>query len=246
MTKSLEGKSAIVTGGGRGIGKAIAVAFAEAGAAVTVLARSGSEVEAVAESIRAGGGAALALECDVTDWHTVEGVVGEASSRFGSLDIFVNNAGNSQAREPVGDDDPQTWADVLATNLVGAYHGCRAAIPHLKTSGGGAIINLGSGMGHQGRAGNSSYNCAKAGLWMLTRCLSLELWEAGIAVNEIIPGPVFTEMTAAIFEPAKPHPQIPSEWVKLPEEVGPLAVYLASQSRHGPTGQSFSLARRPL
>lgn len=246
MSKTLEGKSAIVTGGGRGIGKAISLAFADAGAAVGILARSRSEVEAVAASIRAGGGSALALECDVTDWEAVERAVGETCAAFGSLDIFVNNAGDSRAREFVGDDDPQIWSDVVATNLVGAYHGSRASIPYLKTSGGGAIINLGSGMGHQGRAGNSSYNCAKAGLWMLTRCLSLELWEAGIAVNEIIPGPVFTEMTAGIFEPDKPHPQIASEWVKLPEEVGPLAVYLAGQPRHGPTGQSFSLARRPL
>ena len=81
---------------------------------------------------------------------------------------------------------------------------------------------------------------------MLTRCLAMELWQDGISVNELVPGPVHTELTAGVFSPDAPHPTIPGEWVKAPEDVAPLAVFLAAQGPHGPTGQSFSLARRPL
>ena len=101
-------------------------------------------------------------------------------------------------------------------------------------------------MGHQPRAKNTSYNVSKAGVWMLTRCLALELWEDGVTVNELIPGPVYTELTADIFPKDQAHPGISSEWVKAPEDVVPLALMLATQSSNGPTGQSFSLARRPL
>ena len=113
-------------------------------------------------------------------------------------------------------------------------------------NGGGTIINVGSGMGHQARSGNSSYNAAKAGVWMFTRCLAMEVWQDDVTVNELIPGPVHTELTSGIFEADQPHPSEPSEWVKRADQVAPLAVFLASQGSKGPTGQSFSLARRPL
>ena len=113
-------------------------------------------------------------------------------------------------------------------------------------SGGGRIINVGSGMGHQPRPGNSSYKVAKAGFWMLTRCLALELWQENIVGNVLVPGPVHTELTDDIFQPLAPHPSIESEWVKRPEDVPPLALFLAAQPVTGPTGQTFSLARRPI
>ena len=101
-------------------------------------------------------------------------------------------------------------------------------------------------MGHEARAGNSSYNTAKAGVWMLTRCLAMELWSDNIRVNELIPGPVFTDLTSRVFKAGAAHPAIGSERVKQPEDVVPLAIFLASHGVDGPTGQSFSLARRPL
>jgi len=242
----LKGKSAVITGASRGIGRAIAEAFAREGAAIGALARSREALEQLCGKIAEAGGRALPLVCDVTDRGQVEQAINEAASELGGIDILVNNAGGGQERTPVGEDDPATWTQVIELNLNSVYFCCRAAIPHLRVRGGGTIINVGSGMGHQARAGNSSYNAAKAGVWMLTRCLALELWPDKITVNELIPGPVETELTSSLFQADKPHPVIESEWVKHPEEVAPLAVFLATQSSKGPTGQSFSLARRPL
>lgn len=242
----LGGQVALITGGGRGIGRAIAIAFAEAGAAICVTARTCSEIEGVADEIQNSGGKAIAVTCDVADRSSVESMMQQTIKEFGQLNILVNNAGGGMERTLVGEDDPDVWQNVIEINLLGTYFCTRAALPYLKADGSGKIINIGSGMGHQPRAKNSSYNVAKAGVWMLTRCLSMELWESGVAVNELIPGPVHTDLTADIFPKNQAHPGISSEWVKSPEDVVPLAMMLATQSDKGPTGQSFSLARRPL
>jgi 3-oxoacyl-[acyl-carrier protein] reductase len=242
----LMGKAAIVTGGGRGIGRAIALAFAREGADICVVARTPSQIGEVAEEIRQLGRKAAAVVCDVTDFSAVESAVNDTARVLGHIDILVNNAGGGEERTKVGQDDPEVWRHVIELNLLGTYYFSREVLPHLRENGGGTIINVGSGMGHQARIGNSSYNAAKAGVWMLTRCLAMELCEESITVNELIPGPVATELTSGLFEENKPHPSIPGEWVKGPEEVVPLALHLATQGPHGPTGQSFSLARRPL
>lgn len=242
----LKEKAAVITGASRGIGRAIAEALAREGAAIGALARSQDALEQLCREIDDAGGRAIPLVCDVTDGQQVEQTINRAATELGGIDILVNNAGGGQERTVVGKDDPATWVRVIELNLHSVYFCCRAAIPHLRSRGGGTIINVGSGMGHQARAGNSSYNTAKAGVWMLTRCLALELWPDNITVNELIPGPVETDLTASLFQADKPHPVIESEWVKRPEEVAPLAVFLATQPSEGPTGQSFSLARRPL
>jgi len=242
----LTGQVALITGGGRGIGRAIAAAYADAGAAVCVTARTASEIEQVVAEIQDVGGQAIAVTCDVSDRASVESMIEQTVKQLGQLDILVNNAGGGLERTLVGEDDPDTWQRVVEINLLGTYFCTRAALPYLKAEGGGKIINVGSGMGHQARAKNTSYNVSKAGVWMLTRCLALELWEAGVTVNELIPGPVYTELTADVFPKDQAHPGISSEWVKAPEDVVPLALMLATQSEKGPTGQSFSLARRPL
>lgn len=241
----LEGQAAVITGGGRGIGRAIALAFARAGADVCVTARSTAEIETVAGEIVDMGRKGIAIPCDVSDAAAVDRMMEQAVEQLGRLDILVNNAGGGQERTKVGEDDPAVWTAVIEINLLGTYYCSRAALPHLKT-GGGKIINIGSGMGHEARSTNSSYNVAKAGVWMLTRCMALELWEQGILVNELIPGPVETELTGGLFQAGKPHPTIGSEWVKAPEDVVPMALMMATQPQHGPTGQSFSLARRPF
>lgn len=242
----LAGQVALITGGGRGIGRAIAIAYAEAGARVCVTARTSSEIDQVVSEIKQAGGQAFAVTCDVSDRSSVEAMIERTIGEFGRLDILLNNAGGGLERTLVGEDDPDVWQSVVEINLLGTYFCTRAALPHLKADGGGKIINVGSGMGHQPRAKNTSYNVSKAGVWMLTRCLALELWEAGVTVNELIPGPVYTELTADVFPKNQAHPGISSEWVKAPEDVVPLALMLATQSSKGPTGQSFSLARRPL
>lgn len=242
----LQGKVTVVTGGGRGIGRAIALAFAEQGAAVAILARTAEQIEGVAAEIREMGQRAFTRCCDVTDRVAVEQALAAVVQEFQRVDVVVCNAGGGRERTRVGRDDPAEWQAVIEQNLLGTYHVCRAALPHLRAAGGGAVINVGSGMGHQARAGNSSYHAAKAGVWMLTRCLAMEVWEDGIAVNELVPGPVATDLTDGLLELGMPHPKIPSEWTKAPSEVAPLAIFLATQGRQGPTGQSFSLARRPL
>ncbi|MEE3368838.1 MAG: SDR family oxidoreductase [Planctomycetota bacterium] len=241
----LAGKRALVTGAGRGIGRAIAVAYAKAGADVAVLSRTTAEIDHAAEEIRQTGRRSVALTCDVTDFQQVAAAIQQVGQQLGGLEILVNNAGDGQERTNVGEDDPQRWVHVVEVNLIGTYYVSRAALPLLKQNG-GTIINVSSGMAHQPRSGNSSYNTSKAAVWMFTRCLASEVWQDKVTVNELIPGPVYTELTQSLWAPDQPHPTIASEWIKRPHDVAPLALFLASQSGPGPTAQSFSLARRPL
>jgi 3-oxoacyl-[acyl-carrier protein] reductase len=242
----LTGKVALVTGGGRGIGRATALALAGAGADVAVLARSADEIEAVAGEVRAVGRRSVAIACDVTRHQDCKDAVERAVSELGHLEILVNNAGGGEERKPTTESAPERWTHTIELNLLGVYYMTHAALPHLIAAGGGKIVNVGSGMGHVATPGNLAYNAAKAGVWMFTRGLAMEVWEHGIDVNEVVPGPVLTRLTEGVFTAGSPPPFAPSERVKGPEEVAELILWLARQRPGGPTGQSFSLARRPI
>jgi 3-oxoacyl-[acyl-carrier protein] reductase len=240
----LRSKVAVVTGAGRGIGRAIALAYARAGAAVGCAARTQREIDDTASTIIAEGGQAVAAQTDVTDLAAVSALFGVVARRFGGIDIVVINAGGSYDRRSVQDSVPAEWQRTLAVNLVGAYHCAKAAIPYLKERGAGKIITIGSGLGHRARAEDSAYACSKAGLWMLTRALAQELWAYKISVNELIPGPVMTTIDGGRSLSQTNNLGFDSEWVKTPDEVTELALFLATQPDVGPTAQSFSLMRR--
>ena len=244
----LSGKVAVVTGAGRGIGRAIAVGYAAAGAAVCCVARTESEIARTVVDIRSDGGTATSVQADVTDYDSVVHAFDAAISEFGGVDIVVINAGgNLDDGRDVESGNLEQWTDTVQLNLVGAYHTARAAIPHLKDRGGGKIIAIGSGLGRRGRPGMSAYATAKAGLSMLVRVLAQELWQHDISVNELIPGPVLTgRVTQAYAQKAGSVFQDDSEWIKTPEDVVPLALFLATQPDKGPTGQSYSLMRRDM
>ena len=244
----LSGKVAVVTGAGRGIGRAIAVGYAAAGAAVCCVARTESEIARTVVDIRSDGGTATSVQADVTDYDSVVHAFDFAISEFGGVDIVVINAGgNLDDGRDVESGNLEQWTDTVQLNLVGAYHTARAAIPHLKKRGAGKIIAIGSGLGRRGRPGMSAYATAKAGLSMLVRVLAQELWQHDISVNELIPGPVLTgRVTQAYAQKAGSVFQDDSEWIKTPEDVVPLALFLATQPEKGPTGQTYSLMRRDM
>ena len=246
----LAGKVALITGAGRGIGKAIALAFAREGAFVVCTARTAHEVRGVADTIVAQGGEARAVTADVTEADEVRRLFERGLEGSERLDILVVNAGRGAGADKatVAEGDPALWRDLLEVNLVGAYLCAREAIPYLARSEAAKIIMMGSGSRLRTAPRLSAYSAAKAGLWALTRTLALELRPQSIAVNEVIPGPVLKEhmLTREKFEEveAKEAIELPNgEWHKLPGDLGKLALFLATQPRLGPTGQSFSLLR---
>lgn len=242
---ALDGKTALVTGAGKGIGRAIALGYAREGARVGLLARTAADLQA-ATALAPDVGRLLALPADVTQPEALEQAFARFVEAFGGLDILVINAGVATEPRTVEDSDPARWRQTLDTNLFGAYLTAKFAIPHLRRRGGGKIILLGSGLGHKGLKGSSAYSSSKAGLSLLSKVLAEELREFGISVNELIPGPVATDAPAAATSSIIASPEGAAEWNKQPEDVLPLALFLAQQPPLGPTGQIFSLLRRVL
>lgn len=242
----LDGKVAVITGAGRGIGKAIALAYGENGADICCIARNESELNETVLSLHRIGAKATSIVCDVTNYQELKNAFLSVEKEFGGIDIVVINAGIDCENKPIEELDENVWENIITVNLSGPFYTAKAAIPYLKKRGGGKIITLGSGLGHKGRAEKAPYSCSKAGLWMLTRILAQELIDYNISVNELIPGPVDTHMKLDCDSDKKSAFSINGEWIKTPGDVKSIALFLASQPLIGPTAQSFSLMRRDL
>jgi len=186
----LAGKVAVITGGGRGIGRAIARKFAGEGAAAVIAARTKSEIEAVAKEIRDAGGRAAAVPTDVADEIHCEHLIRTCEAQFGRVDILVNNAGDYGPVKPVEEINPSDWDRVIAVHLRGAYLLTRLVLPGMYARGSGTILNISSLSAKSAFAWGSPYAAAKAGILGLTRVAAAEAARKGVRVNAICPGPV--------------------------------------------------------
>ncbi len=219
----LEGQVAIVTGAGRGIGQAVSLALAAEGAWVVPVARTGADVEAVAQEAAQQAGRALAHVADVTEEAQVQAMVEAATGEFGQIDLLVNNVGRG-LRKPFPQTTQADWADMWRVNLGAAVLCSQAALKPMLVRGQGQIINVASRAGRMGEANLSAYSASKAGLIALTQALAAEMAGSGVLVNAVCPGPVDT----ARMRQANPNLDR-STWLR-PEEVARAVLYLA-QSR---------------
>ncbi|MEO1317871.1 MAG: SDR family oxidoreductase [Pseudomonadota bacterium] len=194
----LQGTTALVTGASRGIGDATARILAERGVAVTLVARSAGDIERIRDEIRAAGGRAEAVACDVADRRAVEAAVATAEAAHGPLDLLVNNAGVIDPIGPLAETDPDAWTRLIDINVKGAYFALRAVLPGMVERGSGTIVNISSGAATSAIEGWSAYCTSKAALHMLTRTAHGETHDAGIRVIGLSPGTVATEMQRLI------------------------------------------------
>ena len=191
----MTGKTVIITGASRGIGAATARAFAEAGANVVLLARTGDAIGALAREI---GDKARAITCDVASWSQVRSAVDQAVGRFGGVDVLVNNAGVIEPISMLRNADPAGWSKAFDVNLKGVFHGMRAVVPLMRKAGGGTVLTVGSGAAHTALEGWSHYCASKAAAHMMTKALHKEEAGAGIRAMTLSPGTVATEMQREI------------------------------------------------
>lgn len=242
---ALYGKTALVTGASRGLGRAFALALAGAGASVVLAARNAQACRTLAQEIEGAGGAARAVACDVTRYDDLESAVDTALRRFGGLDILINNAGLIEPLALLGETNPARWAENVAVNLTGAYHGIRAALPVFKKAGSGVIVNLSTSAAVEAYEGWSAYCAAKAGLAMLTRCVAFESGGDGIQVYGFGPGPVDTDMQTRIRASDVNHAhQIPKENLSGAETAARVLVWLCAGGAPELSGSELS-ARDP-
>ena len=244
-SNELEGKVAIVTGAGRNIGRAIALALADGGASILVNARSNrAEADAVAREIEAAGHKAVVHIGDVADAGQVQAMVDMAVGHFGRLDILVNNAA-LRREKPFAEISYADWREVMNVTLDGAFHCVKACLPHLKQSGAGTIVNIGGLSAHTGARDRAHVVTAKAGIVGFTRALAHDLASDGITVNCVVPGLIGTPRPKNTPEPAHHlvHQTITGERGR-PEDVaaavrflcGPAARYINGQAIHSNGG----------
>lgn len=236
---NLEGKVAVVTGGGRGIGRAIALMLAQAGADVAVaVSRDTASAEAVAGEIRGLGRRALARQTDVSDAEAAEALINAAVEELGRVDILVNNAGITRDGLLIKMSE-EDWDRVLDVNLKGTFHCTKAAVRRMLRQRSGRIINLTSVMGVTGNAGQANYAASKGGIIAFTKSIAKEVGSRGITCNAIAPGFIQTQMTESLSDEIteKVKGQVPLQRLGVPEDIAATAVFLASEAASYITGQ---------
>jgi NAD(P)-dependent dehydrogenase (short-subunit alcohol dehydrogenase family) len=240
---SLEGKTALVTGASRGIGSAIAFAFAEAGADVVAAARSVEDIEAVAGKVQAAGRKGVAIACDVTDKEQVRSCVEAAIKALGKIDILVNNAGGARFMAPVVATREDGWEKIIRLNLDAVFQFSKYVGEHMISRGTGSIINISSVGGVRSSPALAAYGAAKAGVLNLTRSMAIEFGAQGPRVNAIAPGWVKTDLNRNLWEDpqtsAAMMTAVPmARWGDTKEIVG-AAIYLASEASSYQTGSTI-------
>jgi NAD(P)-dependent dehydrogenase (short-subunit alcohol dehydrogenase family) len=240
---SLEGKVAIITGASRGIGRAIALQFAQAGARVVVSSRKLEGVQAVAAQIISAGGEALAVQAHVGEPGDIQALVQRTMDAYDRLDITVNNAATNPHFGPLLTADEGQWDKILDTNAKGVFRLCKAVVPHMEAQGSGKIINMASIAGVRPSPGMGIYGISKAAIIMLTKTLAMELGPANIQVNAIAPGVIKTRFSQLLWQTPQFAElilaQMPLGRFGEPQDVAGLALYLASPASDYVTGGVF-------
>ena len=233
---SLTGKTALVTGASKGIGKAIAIAMGEAGANVVATGRNVSEIDDVVSRIKSGGGTALGVIADLGVETDIEKLADAARQEFGGVDILVNNAAIITPNIPVVDMDIQLWRDVMDVNVTGAFILTKKLLPGMIERGYGKVINISSIGGRKGGYGRSAYRISKVALISFTESLAAEVYEHGINVNAICPGGTDTEGFREVFQTAgrSERPNLME-----PSELSEVAMFLASDASSAITGTAI-------
>jgi NAD(P)-dependent dehydrogenase (short-subunit alcohol dehydrogenase family) len=227
----LEGKVALITGASQGLGKALALAYAQEGASIVINSRREESIRPVAEEVESSGAEVMALAADVSRSTDVEKLVDAAGERFGRIDVLVNNAGLLGPRVAIVEYPEEEWRRVIDANLTGPFLVSKAVIPRMPE--GGSIVNVVSGVSVEGRAKWGAYSVSKFGVEGLTQILAAELKERGIRVNAVDPGGMRTEMRAVAYPEEDPMTRI------TPEENTAVFLYLASDESKEVTGQRF-------
>ncbi|MBN1137059.1 MAG: SDR family oxidoreductase [Anaerolineae bacterium] len=240
---SLDGKVALITGASRGIGRAIALRFAQAGARVVVSSRKLEAVQAVAAEIESAGGQALAVQVHVGQSDDVAALVTRALEAYGRIDITVNNAATNPHFGPLLTADEGQWDKIIDVNAKGAFRVCKAVAPHMEAQGGGKIVNLASTAGLRPPPGMGLYAISKAALIALTQQLAMELGQANIQVNAIAPGVIKTRFSQLLWQTPDIGGSIlsrtPLGRFGEPDDVAGLALFLASPASDFITGAVF-------